>query len=155
MIHHAICRKVWRISLLCVLAGCEPAPRLEPVQGVVVFEDGGPVGGGIVEFSPRAGVGAGARGRIGPDGRFRLTTGGRAGAVAGAYRVVVIQVGEPTTAHGPHAHPAVDPRFCRIETSGLEVRVEPGNNEVTLRVAAAGARPSLTRPPTPSAAGGR
>ena len=121
-----------------LLIGCSPAVRLEPVVGVVTFEDGEALRGGVIEFSPASGDGLPARGRIGSEGRFRLSTQGRDGACSGVYRVAVVQPGE-VAAGGRHSHRLIDPKFARFETSGLERRVESGMAELRISIQPAGA----------------
>lgn len=110
------------------IAGC--GATTWPVTGKVVFPDGEPVRSGVVEFAPAEG-GPAARGTIAADGSFALATGGRPGAAAGKYRVVVVQfaVADGAAKHTrPHAHAAVPRavhgRYRSFETSGLERVVE-------------------------------
>ena len=106
--------------------------RLEPVEGVIVFEDGEPLRGGIVTFSPSSGDGPPAHGQIGRDGRFRLASQGRDGAIPGHYRVAIVQLGEAAAAGGRHDHRLIDSRFSSFETSGLEQQVEPAMAEIRI-----------------------
>jgi hypothetical protein len=101
---------------------------------VVVFEDGRPLRGGIVTFSRSSGDGPPAHGQIDRDGRFRLTSQGRDGAVPGHYRVAIVQVGEAVAAGGRHDHRLIDPRFSRFDTSQLEQQVKPGMEDVRIMV---------------------
>lgn len=127
-------RNPWAILTAGLLIGCSPAARLEPVAGVVEFEGGEPLRGGIVTFSPSSGQGPPAHGRVGTDGRFRLSTQGRDGATPGAYRVAVVQPGEAAGRGGRHSHRVVDPKYSRFDTSGLERRIEPGMPELRITV---------------------
>jgi hypothetical protein len=72
-----------------------------------------------------------AQGDIRPDGTFRLgsTTLGD-GAVLGKHRVAVIE----SRQGDPPPPPKVDQVQASFKTSGLEITVEPRNNEVTLKV---------------------
>ena len=58
-----------------VLSGCGTnGPKLVPVSGKVVFEDGVAMQGGLIEFTSitaRPEDGVSSRGPIGPDGDFR------------------------------------------------------------------------------------
>jgi hypothetical protein len=136
MIERSPRRRGWRVVLLTwlVSTGCSPTARLEPVEGVIVFEDGEPLRGGIVTLSPSSGDGPPAHGQIDRGGRFRLTSQGRDGAIPGRYRVAIVQVGEAAAPGGRHDHRLIDPRFSSFETSGLEQQVEPGMAEVRILV---------------------
>jgi hypothetical protein len=108
---------------------------------VVKFRDGPPLASGVIEFEPIDG-GPAARGKIGPDGRFTLTTGERTGAVAGEHRVAVVQM---TVADGlspegrahlmKHKAAVVHRRYARFETSGLTRTVQANpDNEFVIEV---------------------
>jgi hypothetical protein len=122
---------------LVLLAGCGPdGPRLYPVTGRVVYRDGRPVPGGVVEFDPGGRLPV-ARGTLDADGRFVLTTDGRAGAVAGEHRVVVVQVGAATAAGVAHAHKGagIHKKYARFDTSGLTRTVRPdAANDLVIEV---------------------
>lgn len=98
--------------------------------------------GAVVEFA--ADGGSGARGKTGPDGRFELSTGGRPGAAAGSYRIVVIQmvVADGAAAHAGAHHAAlvVHPRYAKFETSGLTREVGAGSNDFAIEVEPAAER---------------
>ena len=120
-------------------AGCGPAgPAVYPAKGRVIFRDGKPVAAGVVEFHP-AGGGPAARGKLGPDGRFELTTGGRPGAVAGPHAVTVTQmvVADGAAEHlsAKHANLVVARKYNRPATSTLSATITPGENDVLLEVA--------------------
>jgi hypothetical protein len=82
----------WGSLLLSGCGGKEEGPTTYPVSGVVVYRDGTPYRGGMVELATPDGKQR-AVGRIGPDGRFALSTPGekanRPGAVPGNYRVII------------------------------------------------------------------
>jgi len=122
--------------------GCGPyQPPTYPVSGKVVFHDGHPVPGGVIEFAP-VGGGPAARGKIGSDGHFTLATGDRPGAVAGEHQVAIVPAvmagGLPpeAAAHAvQHKAAVVHRKYARFETSGLTRRVEPDkNNEFVIEV---------------------
>jgi hypothetical protein len=125
--------------LLVLIAGCgSRGPDLHAVTGRVVFGDGRPVSSGVIEFAPPDG-GPTARGRIGTDGRFTLTTGDRPGAVAGQHRVAVVQavIAEGAVGHSGRHHAAsvVHPRFATFATSGLTRDVAAGSaNDFVIEV---------------------
>ncbi|MBL8821846.1 MAG: carboxypeptidase regulatory-like domain-containing protein [Planctomycetia bacterium] len=115
------------------LAGCgSSSDKLYPVTGRVLLKDRKPVAGAIVEFSSLAGHGA--RARTNPDGTFTITSGGKPGALPGAYRVAVIQMlvidgaGSHSKAH--HAPLVLNPKYARFESSGLEYEVKPDRDNV-------------------------
>jgi hypothetical protein len=97
-----------------------------PVSGQVQYE-GKPAPGATVVFHP---LGADAQAprsyaRAGPDGTFRLSTWDPDdGAPAGRYAVTVLWTeGEEGTNRLP-------PHYAAPETSGLEVEVKEGTNEL-------------------------
>jgi hypothetical protein len=70
----------------CV-AGCDRGPQLVPAAGIVKYK-GAAVPGADVIFVPE-GDGQTAIGRSDEQGRFTLMTGGRQGALPGAYAVSI------------------------------------------------------------------
>ena len=125
------------------VCGCGTGhPKTYPVSGKVVFDDGAPLtSGGFIGFesTPAEGLPVNARGVIGDDGTFVLSTFGEGdGAVAGKHRALV-------RAHRKRPEgdqfredrippPVIDRRFERYATSGLEFTVEEGRNESTVVV---------------------
>ena len=99
----------WATVLLATaaiaIAGCgESAPTTYPVAGLVRFDDGQPVQTGHVEFH-HAESGISAKGRIGADGSFALTTFREGdGAVAGVHRVTVHQLILNDMVRDPSSH---------------------------------------------------
>ena len=137
-------RRRWAAVIVVVvllgLAGCG-GPRLYPVQGKVVWENGAAareLEGGLVVCESADG-GVSARGDIQKDGSFHLSTNKPGdGALPGKHRVAVVEnkPGEPPPP------PIIDRAFFSVETSGLEINVEPKQtNEVTLKVRRGPARP--------------
>ena len=118
------------LSGLLLLAGCgSRGPRTYPVTGEVVFEDGVALQGGIVEFTavePEIS----SSGRIGPDGKFRLTTINEGdGAVAGEHRAIVITAfGDGLVTHNHDTKTLRRPakKFAHYKSSGLKFTVRPG-----------------------------
>ena len=114
------------------LAGCG-GPRLYPVHGKVVWENGAEareLAGGLVVCESVNGA-VGARGDIQQDGSFQLSTYKPGdGALPGKHRVAVVEnkPGEPPPP------PIIHRDFFSVETSRLEINVEPKTNEVTLKV---------------------
>jgi hypothetical protein len=130
---------------LAALAGC--ARKLYPVTGKVVFKDGSPLRGGMVVFSPVDPEShVGARGYIQADGTFELSTAQPGdGSLEGRYRVLVRPPLQGRGEDDPlRKVPLIDLRYTQFETSGIEVEVKPGKNELTIEVdrpASAGRKP--------------
>jgi hypothetical protein len=87
-------RSLWVafLGLAAGIVGCDSGPTLYPVKGKVSV-GGAPLTSGIVMFAPDTGRGnkesVGPIGTIEPDGSYKLTTNGKAGAPAGWYKVTV------------------------------------------------------------------
>lgn len=134
-------------SALLILAGCaESRPLTYPVSGTVEFGDLSPLTVGFVEFIPEE-TGPSARGKLDSRGHFVLGTFETAdGAIAGDYRVVIVQHFTGTKpSSGEHDHAAegasmvVDRRYSMHEVTPLSARVKPQENKVRLRVERAAA----------------
>ncbi len=128
-------RRVLALSCL-FFAGCgESPPKTYPVLGRLLFEDGTPVPGATVTFRGSAnGKVVEARGLVGEDGRFRLTSFQDGdGVVAGEHRVAVVAL-PPRDSRTPP--PAVfDGKYGDIERSGLTASITPETKEVVFKVA--------------------
>src|SRR5262249_16864181 len=85
-------------GLLLVAVGCGPSEvPLAPVSGQVFYQ-GKPLAGGTIVFAPdheRGASGALARGEIGPDGHYVLSTDERPGAVLGWHRITIAASAPP------------------------------------------------------------
>jgi hypothetical protein len=132
-----------------LLAGCGGS-KLHPVKGKVVYEDGTPVKAGMVVIE-RMDAGEGQRysanGAIQPDGTFELgTRRPEDGAPEGRYRAAVVSPPLSDDQVGKGERPLVEARFSSLDTSGLELEVKPGVNEVTLTVARPGGRRPAGKP---------
>jgi len=115
-------RFLWGLVLL-LATGCGESDQTVEVQGRV-FYLGKPLEGGTIVFAPdssRGGSGELARAEIQPDGRYRLTTGDKTGAVAGWHRVTVAPAGPAGSASR-----ILPPRFSDPELSGQCFEVKPG-----------------------------
>lgn len=78
----------WFTLLVLVVASVAGCGGLPPVEGVVTL-DGTPVQGATVVFITPDGSGQPVSGVSDATGRFTLSTGGKAGAPPGTYKVVV------------------------------------------------------------------
>lgn len=135
------------LALVALAAGgCGP-PR-HPVSGRVVFEDGSPLAeGSVVGETTIDGKTVMARGTVGPDGAFAWGTDKPGdGARPGKYRVIVLPrtLGDAEIAQG--ALPAVDPKFGNPDTSGIEVEIKEGKNELKITVAKPPPKPAEPEP---------
>lgn len=127
------------IVLGTLLAGCGGEPKRLPAAGVVTL-DGQPVADAGVLFIPTD-PGPAATGTTDASGRFRLTCAGKAGAIAGHYRVAISKqasAGNGDTGPMP-AMPAknlvakwiVPQKYGTPDTSGLEATVSSEQYEFT------------------------
>jgi hypothetical protein len=104
-----------------------------PVAGKVLLPDGKPAEHATVVFHPVRAVGDGVvkpRGKVGPDGTFRLTTyDGDDGAPAGEYRVTVeLWLANTRTDAPPTSR--LPPKYANPETSGLTATIDGGPTEI-------------------------
>jgi hypothetical protein len=122
-------------------AGC--GPRMYPVRGTVTLEDGSPLPKGLVIFERfDGGPALTARGDIGPDGRYELSTEKTGdGVPPGKYRVSINPLDTSDTPDEQKVLP-FDVKYLNLKTSGLEYEVKAGVNEFPIRLAppAKGAR---------------
>jgi hypothetical protein len=96
-----------------------------PVEGIVVLEDGTPVQTGTVEFNSLQ-QDLTARGKIQPDGTFRLTTFKDGdGAVPGIHDAVVVQLisTEDLPLHEHDHGPTIAPKYSHYDSAGLRFTV--------------------------------
>jgi|694.fasta_scaffold00030_65 hypothetical protein len=126
----------WAILAVGLLLGCNNQPATYPVYGQVQFPSGAAVRMGTVEARSRE-LGLNARGAIGPDGSFQLTTFSTDdGAVQGIHDCVIVQmVVTEDIAQAGSAFGVVDPKHGSYKTSGLTIEVQPDSeNKVILKV---------------------
>jgi hypothetical protein len=135
----------WRVLaaalvLLLGVVGC--GPRLYPVRGRVTYPDGKPVAEGMVVFEGQGPENRlTARGDVGADGRYELSTYKPGdGVLPGKYRVLVAPKSDPNAVDRPSKPPPFDGRYTNFKTSGLEVEVEPGVSEYPIQVTRPGQR---------------
>jgi hypothetical protein len=119
---------------LLAAAGCG-GPKMAPVTGKVVFEDGRPVPGGKVILHPADDPNVpSAVGEIQDDGTFVTMSTERYGdgARVGRYRVLVQPVQDDYSARKPRP---IDIKFSDPATSPVPVfEVKPGDNTLNVTV---------------------
>lgn len=122
-------------------AGCgDGRPKRVPISGQVLI-DGKPLPLGVIRVTPDNARPASAK--IGPDGRFTLTTFGSAdGAVLGAHPVAVraCEMLSPSELkwHAPKA-------YADEQTSGLTITVDGPNDSLVIDLSWKGGKPFVER----------
>src|SRR5262245_34917105 len=126
---------VWCALALAAVGGCG-GDGIHPVDGQVVWEDGAPateLAGSHVVFDLPAKQ-TSARGIVAADAKFRLKTKDADGALAGEYKVLVIEAnrqplgGADATELAPGK---MDSRYSDPSTTDLVASVKPGSNQIT------------------------
>lgn len=117
------------VVVSAVFAGCNRGPAMAPVSGKVTYK-GQPLKHGNILFQPS--VGPPAKGEIGPDGSFTLSTYKKNdGAVLGKHRVQVICVdpqAKPANPdeETPSARSLIPDKYSNYVTSEITVEVAMG-----------------------------
>jgi len=130
------------IPAAALLGAAYPSPSDAPERALVVgraTSGGHPLGGMWILFE---GVGAGGHtvaSTVEADGSFRMEPGGGEGLSPGEYRVHFL----PRRAGV--SHPSLDPKYEDPGTSGLEVRIGPGWNEVVFSLPGPDEGPTVVR----------
>jgi hypothetical protein len=121
------------LLLVVLAAGCGNK-GIYPVSGQLVDPDGKPITGmkgGAVELEG-VDVKASANGSIDEEGRFRITTEKPGdGAHLGKHKVAITRPYYGPEQPAPHV---IQPKYESLETSGLEITVEPRSNVIKLTV---------------------
>ncbi|MEZ6064556.1 MAG: hypothetical protein R3B90_02350 [Planctomycetaceae bacterium] len=126
---------------LALLVGCgESRPGIVPIKGQVMI-DGKPLTHGFIQVLPADARPASAK--IGPDGRFTLSTFGEDdGCVPGTHPVTVVATesidATSTKWHAPKAY--ADPA-----TTNLKVNIAPGHEEITINLSWDGGEPFVEK----------
>ena len=118
-------------------AGPRVVAQVVGPKGDAQATDGTPLNGGIVSLQPsgKEGPATNARGIVGPDGTFRLTTFKEGdGALPGKHRAIVLSPPPNNKPNEPTPKPNVHKKFGSYDTSGLVVDSTPGPNKITLKV---------------------
>ncbi len=126
---------------IATLVGCSNQPRPWPASGRVIYDDGQPLVEGRIEVRslehPLV-----ARGSIGRDGQFALTTfKANDGAVSGEHEVLIIQKFtaniDNMKEHAKHAAKTrtLDRKFSNYKTSELTIHIDRGGTtDIVLQV---------------------
>lgn len=127
-------RAVVAAALALGLSGCGGAKY--PVQGTVALDDGTPVTKGLVVFERvDGGPPVTARGHIGPDGRYALSTDKPGdGVPPGRYKVLINPL-DLSDVPDEQKNIPFDFKYMRFETSGLAYEVTGGPNEFSPQLA--------------------
>ncbi len=123
--------------LLLALAGCgDGGPKVAPASGVVLI-DGQPLTYGHVQVMPTGS--RPASGRIGPDGRFTLTTTAPGDGCAVGTHPAVILAGESVSPEAMKWH--APKKYADGKSSGLTVTVTGPTDALKLELTWAGGKP--------------
>ncbi|MFO0811109.1 MAG: hypothetical protein U0746_20970 [Gemmataceae bacterium] len=130
-------RRVIPIAVLAFAVGCgSSGPRLVPVSGIVLI-DGKPLPFGVVQVAPEGG--RAASGRIGPDGRFTLTTFVEGdGCYVGSHPVAVVGT-ESINAGSQRWHAPM--KYASSAESGLTVSIDGPTSSLKIELTWAGGKP--------------
>ena len=128
--------------LLIALAGCSSGKH--PVRGVVTLDDGSPLTKGLVVFERvEGGPPISARGDIGPNGRYELSTDKPGdGVPVGKYKVLINPLDSSDVPDEQKKLP-FDMKYMKFETSGLECEVKAGGTDYPIKLS----RPDAKRRP--------
>jgi hypothetical protein len=114
------------------------APDLARVTGRATC-GGHPLRGMRILFQPIESRGHGAVSSVMADGSYRIETRQGTGLFPGAYRVHFF----PSENEAPD--PSLDPKYMDSRTSGLEVRIGPGWNEIVFSLPGPDRDPTVVR----------
>jgi hypothetical protein len=119
--------------LFTALAGC--AGGKHPVRGIVTLDDGTPLTKGLVVFERvDGGPPISARGEIGSDGRYELSTDKPGdGVPVGKYKVLINPLDLSDVPDEQKQLP-FDLKYMKFETSGLECEVKPGGTDFPIKL---------------------
>lgn len=135
---------LWAAALPIAASGCGPREELGRVTGHVSFE-GQPVTTGTISFDDRS-RGLGVVASIGPDGSYEMRTYRRDGLLPGSYRVCfsplpISRGDELLTGPAPadaatstEKFPPLPAKFFNVATSGLQVEVVAGDNQIDFKL---------------------
>jgi hypothetical protein len=120
--------------VLAAVAGC--GSGLYPVRGTVTLDDGTPVTKGLVVFESTAPAqGVSARGTLGADGRFQLSTNRTGdGVPPGTYKVLINPM-DLSDLPDEKKNVPYDVKYMNFATSGLTFEVKAGDNDFPIKLA--------------------
>ncbi len=128
------------LAAALAVSGCDSGPKMVPVSGQVLV-DGQPLTVGFVQVAPdghRA-----ATGKIGPDGRFTLTTTKEGdGTVTGTHKAAVIAV-EVLTPSSQKWH--APKKYADVKTAELTVTVPGPTDALKVELTWAGGKPFVEK----------
>jgi hypothetical protein len=124
------------MALTAALAvGCGGAEST--VTGTVTLDDK-PIGPGVIVFAPAESTSNPSDGAIQADGSYFLRTSREEGLKAGAYKVGVTVLDQPDVKPGERsmevAKYITPQKYADPSTSGLEYKVEPGDNTIDIEL---------------------
>jgi len=125
------------LAAVVVSGGCSRSGMESEVSGRVTL-DGRLVGPGTVVFAPVDGTTNPADGAIQLDGSYYLKTSREVGLRPGRYKASVSVFDQPEVKPGERsmtpARLVTPQKYSDTETSGLEYTVEPGENNIDIRL---------------------
>ena len=128
-------RCVLLVAVLAFLVGCGGG-KTAAVNGRVKLKDDSDVSvlkGYSLSFEAEGGKSS-AMGEVNADGTFQLSTfGANDGAVPGKYRVAINQPANPDP-DKPPTKSKLPAKYGNFESSGLNVEIKPGTNNVELEL---------------------
>jgi hypothetical protein len=129
------CPLLWAAAAGVLFAASGCGPQMYPVRGTVTLEDGTPLAKGLIIFERvEGGPPLTARGDIGPDGRYELSTEKPGdGVPAGRYRVSINPLDTSDVPDEQKVLP-FDAKYLNMKTSGLECEVKAGVIEYPIRL---------------------
>jgi hypothetical protein len=118
---------------LAAAAGCGGGKH--PVRGTVTLDDGSPLTRGLVVFERSdGGPPITARGEIGPDGRYELSTDKPGdGVPAGRYKVLINPL-DLSDVPDEQKNLPFDTKYMKFATSGLECEVKAGGTDFPIKL---------------------
>ena len=121
------------IFLTLPLAGC--GAKFYTVRGTVTLDDGKPLEKGLVVFERvDGGPPVTARGNVGPDGRFELSTEKPGdGVPPGRYKVLINPLDTSDVPDEKKKLP-FDIKYMKFDTSGLEFEVPGASGEYAIKL---------------------
>ncbi len=123
-----------------LLAGCDSKPKLAKVSGIVLI-DGQPLTHGFVQVAAKGFRPASAK--IGPDGKFTLSTSEDGdGVIPGTHPVAVVA----TESLGPGSQKWHAPqKYADTSTSGLNITIDGATTDLKIELTWAGGKPFVEK----------